>query len=139
MDKYRRYRLKDLDGYRAKKRALTKTPAHREVRRLYMQKWRAANREKHNASARLSHARHREARNAVARARHYLVKYGLSAEAALAMKRAGCGLCARTTPPLHIDHDHATGIVRGVLCVKCNTALGWYEKFSTQIESYLRG
>ncbi|MER5518238.1 endonuclease VII domain-containing protein [Streptomyces sp. NPDC002763] len=36
------------------------------------------------------------------------------------------GLCAicLTAPPIHVDHCHKTGRVRGVLCFNCNSAIG---------------
>lgn len=38
---------------------------------------------------------------------------------------------------LHIDHNHDTGKVRGLLCYVCNTTLGKYEKWKKEIQKYL--
>lgn len=62
-----------------------------------------------------------------------LAKYGLSVDAYYAFMRRQGGRCAICLVDLswdvggrkpHIDHDHRTGKVRGVLCVACNTGLG---------------
>lgn len=49
-------------------------------------------------------------------------------DALLAAQRNRCAICKSDKPygsgDWHIDHDHVTGQVRGLLCSKCNLALG---------------
>lgn len=35
-----------------------------------------------------------------------------------------CAICSKELTRYHIDHDHSTGEVRGLLCASCNSALG---------------
>lgn len=38
-----------------------------------------------------------------------------------------CAICGKhqsTSKRFHVDHNHTTGQVRGLLCSQCNTALG---------------
>lgn len=37
----------------------------------------------------------------------------------------------------HVDHDHKTSKIRGILCHPCNTKLGWYEKNAEKVDKYL--
>ena len=41
-----------------------------------------------------------------------------------------CAICRSDDPSgfkyFHIDHDHTTGKIRGLLCSKCNTAIGLF-------------
>lgn len=49
-------------------------------------------------------------------------RYKLTYEEYLALKQE-CAVCG-TEGKLHVDHDHTTGKVRGLLCHGCNLALG---------------
>jgi transposase InsO family protein len=144
LTKYQRYRLKDLDQYRERKRELATTAKHRETRRAYMKKWREENRDRHNQLARESHQRNKHKHVGKMRAYHLRRKYGLSQEdydAMLLSQNGKCKICGKNQSEsvrmFHVDHDHSTGDVRGILCNRCNTSLGWYEKHREGIESYL--
>lgn len=58
--------------------------------------------------------------------------WGLSTEEyeSLLIKQGGvCAICKRppTDKRLHVDHDHKTEEIRGLLCGSCNRALGLYQ------------
>jgi Recombination endonuclease VII len=60
---------------------------------------------------------------------HLKRRYGISAADADAMLAAQGGVCAicRAAPGAHVDHDHATGAVRALLCFNCNGGLGQFK------------
>ena len=76
--------------------------------------------------------------------RRYALKheFGLTLEEYNEMILAQGGKCAACGRPskLHVDHDHRSGRVRGLLCGPCNRALGFLESpLRSAWEAYLRG
>lgn len=62
------------------------------------------------------------------RAKHLIRTYGLTVsevDRLLESQGGTCAICC-TSPAVHVDHDHSTGKVRGILCFRCNAALGQF-------------
>lgn len=63
---------------------------------------------------------------------YFKSRYNLTPEQVEEMAANGCGICGthewngRHKRP-HVDHDHKTGKVRGILCSECNTGLGKFK------------
>jgi len=77
---------------------------------------------------------------------YYLKKtYGITVEQydrMLAEQGGGCAVCGRTNNSkrmtyLSVDHCHATGKVRGLLCNACNVALGFLEEDKVRMVSLM--
>ena len=61
------------------------------------------------------------------RARLLEKTYGITLaqyEAMYSIQQGGCAICGVHKDRLDVDHNHATGKVRGLLCHQCNTAIG---------------
>ena len=116
--------------------------ANREASIANVRRWQAENPDRVLETRRRLNAtpeRKRKGRDA-----YYRRTYGISADEfdALLEKQGGvCAICAGPDPK-HLDHDHRTGEIRGILCVNCNHGLG---KFFDDVDlleravTYLRG
>jgi len=120
----KRYYDKHKDKINKRRRA---DPTRAEKNR----KWRLANPDKARQYSR-SHYLKNPAR---ARDRELQRLYGLTFAEYTAMvlaQKGRCALCGTRPKPgqksLCVDHDHATGKVRELLCVKCNRFVGLLEK-----------
>lgn len=41
-------------------------------------------------------------------------------------RKGNCEICGRDYKHMHVDHSHATGKLRGLLCGPCNQGLGFF-------------
>lgn len=93
--------------------------------------WRRENPERERATKAAYAAAGRK--RAVDRRSHLKRKYGIMPEeydALLEDQGGGCAICARAPredSSLHVHHEHATGRIRGLLCFRCNNALGDFD------------
>jgi hypothetical protein len=121
----------------------------REQAALRQAKWKAnpENREKAIAYQREWHQSRKDDPEfrRLRREAHVRYKYGIDqAEVERLIESQGgrCAICGgeRNGPGkrLHIDHCHDTGKVRGMLCAKCNTAVGLLDNDPARAEQLAR-
>ena len=93
-----------------------------------VQKWREENPDKYKAWLKRNREENKEKRREQSRRTHLHRKYGLTQnlfEALVSAQLGNCAICgANEDLNLHVDHDHVTEKVRGLLCGKCNKAIG---------------
>lgn len=148
MKKYHReYHLK----HREKRCAAARAYYHgnKDRARTYNREWRARNKDKRRAQCARYQAKHGDKIRSRQRASYRAMSpekkrarslkllcgsHGLTVAAYLEMVRRQKGRCAVCREPpakgkrLHIDHDHVTGKVRELLCLRCNVTLGHLER-----------
>ena len=80
---------------------------------------------------------------------HLLKRFGITLKEAEELLARQDGVCAICHLPItdqrgyaaHIDHDHESGAVRGILCLRCNVGLGSFKDDISRLEAaieYLR-
>lgn len=125
-----------------KRRAVERTRAWSERNPDKVKAMAAANRERsrtdpawrarRNAASKAYRDAHRSEHNRSMRNLNYRKRFGITYDdflLILAGQGGGCAICATTEPSgrgFVLDHCHDTGDVRGVLCAKCNSALGMF-------------
>lgn len=69
------------------------------------------------------------------------VNYDLIYQEFFIAQEGKCDICGKhqdnENRRLALDHDHETGVVRGLLCFSCNSKLGWYELNVQAVADYL--
>ena len=66
---------------------------------------------------------------------HLRKKFGITVEESERLLAQQGGVCAICRQPIsdvrgyapHVDHDHATQRIRGILCIRCNNGLGLFK------------
>jgi hypothetical protein len=118
---------RDQQSARAKRWAR----AHRQELAAYKRRSRAENPGKDAAYQRDYHAR---------TGNHLRRMYGLTREGyatLLAEQDGRCAICREVMLVPQVDHIHGTKIVRGLLCKKCNMAIGLLQDSSNIVQSAL--
>jgi hypothetical protein len=103
------------------------TKQSKEKRAQYLKQWYEANKEYVSIESKKQRTNNPKRYRERVWQRHGIVEF--SYEDYLVLLKAQnnqCKICLNETS-LDVDHDHRTGVVRGLLCKACNKALGFFQ------------
>jgi hypothetical protein len=103
---------------------------HQERRADYIRCWSAKNREKIREYGRKWRESNPEVYKQTARRAGLKHRYGITEAAYETMYSAQSGkclICGQSEDILCVDHNHATGAIRGLLCRVCNLGIGKFQ------------
>lgn len=108
--------------------------------------WYVKNKDKQSDRAKVLYQEQKEERNKQTRTYRLQYDYGITEEdyKELLRKQEGkCAICGATKANnfrdnLYVDHCHSTGIVRGLLCTRCNSCLGLFQDDVSILEAAIR-
>ena len=103
-----------------------------EKGRKYANEWNKKNKDRHLENKRNFYKNHKTELLEKTRRNKFKKEYGITLEQYTAMSESqgnACAICGSVNGNgnrLCVDHDHATGMVRALLCIKCNVAIGLF-------------
>lgn len=123
---------------------------NKEKRTIYMREYRKTEKHKeyikqYRNTTKYKQAQRKREQKRDRRAMELKYKYGITVDEYNILLEAQSGKCAicKTNSPggkfnnFHVDHDHNTNKIRGLLCMNCNTALGSLKEDINIIEAML--
>ena len=142
-EKQKRWRAKNPDKWKASYTDYAKRK--KEERLAYQRAHRAKNADKYREYNAKWHRENRKNNPAKVRAMHLKSNYGITLETyetMLTSQDGVCAACGRSPEQerhkvLHVDHCHNSEVIRGLLCSRCNTALGLVEDDPMRLHRYL--
>lgn len=117
--KYAEYLEKEKQRGKQKRKDVQQDPVRKEKRNKYYKEYSEKNKERVKKYQSRTPEQWKE--------RNIARRYGITIEfynSLIEHQKGVCAICLKKPEKFHVDHSHETGIVRALLCNKCNTSLG---------------
>ncbi len=132
IERAKNWRIENKDKYNEFYRKRYTNPIYREKHAKVVDNWRAKNLDRAR-----EYSREYAKNHPIEQRRQWLKRaYGISLETyqiLLESQNGKCAICGKEnahkrTKYLFVDHNHNTGKVRGLLCQKCNSLIGYSDE-----------